>query len=468
MKTKSTTLLFLAMATALMTFACLGGAASTPTSEPSNTNQATEVSRPPTEPVSVKEEGVQILNSTSYVDHFNDYYVVGELVNNSDQTIESVTLSLSITDAAGATLLKDENDEPVDTVDISPYIDVLAPGISTPFSYYISADEAQPANYEITVKRYDRTSAAMLKEFDVQNVQTSFLENGDVILTGEVVNLSSDQVEMESLAGALVDDAGNILAANTMMTYARYLYPAGDPEGRDRGLFAATLYGPIENVSQWKVYVRSIENNTTPSADLNVELAGSYVDQLGTYHLVGKVTNNGSSQVSASVIGGLYGSDKAVLDATSSSIPLYLGAGESAPFDLNSFHVLPYLSADQISSAQKIVVPDLYWSYSTDYEVESLDAQDVKVTKESSDWNITGSVVNTTDKDLSSISIVVQFLDESGQVMATGSTTLYPAEGSESIQPGESNEFSLFIYAPDEWDLSTQEYQIVLQGITAQ
>ena len=465
MKTRSTTLLFFAIAAALMTFACIGGAAATATSVPA---EATEVSHPPTEPALIKEGDVEILNSTSYTDRYNDFYVVGELVNNTDRAIENVVLSLSITDEAGGSLLKDENDNPVDSIDIYPYIGVFSPGISAPFSYYISPDEALPVNYEVSVKSYDRSSAAKLKEFDVQNVQTNFMDNGDVILTGEVVNMSSVQMDVESLAGALLDESGNVLAANSTLTYSRYLYPAGDSEGRDRGPFAVTLFGPIENVSQWKIYVRSLENTSVPSADLEIELAGSYVDLLGTYHLVGTVTNNGSSQVSPSVIGGLYGSDQAVLDASSSSIPLYLNAGESAPFDLNSFRVVPYISPDQLSPAEQIVLPDLYWSYATDYEVVSLEAQEVRVVEEDSDWNITGTAVNTTDKNLSSLSVVVQFLDENGQVMATNSTALYPAEGSETIQPGDSNGFSLFVYAPEEWDLSAQTYQIILQGVVSQ
>lgn len=465
MKIKSTTLLFLALVVALMTFACIGGGAATPTTEPAD---ATEVSRPTEEPVLVKDGEVKILSSTSYTDHYNDFYVVGEILNDSNQMIENITLSLSITDEAGASLLKDENDNLIDSIEFHPYIDVLSPGTSAPFSYYISAEEVQPANYEITVKSYDRSSAPELKAFDVQNVQTHFMENGDVILAGDVVNLDSEHVDVESLAGAVLDQTGNVLAASYTLTYPRYLYPAGDSEGRDRGPFVITLFGPIENVSQWKVFVRSVENTTVPAADLEIELAGSYIDPFGTYHLLGTVTNNGSSQVSPSVIGGLYGSDNMVWDAAASNIPLYLDAGESAPFDLNSFRVVPYMSPEEISPAEEIVLPDLYWSYPTEYEVVYLEAQEAQITKESSDWNITGTVVNTTDKDLSSISVVVQFLDENGQVMATSSTALYPAEGSEIIRPAESNEFSLFVYAPEEWDLSSQEYQIVLQGVVSQ
>jgi hypothetical protein len=464
MKTKSSTLLFLAIAMALMTFACIGSGAATPTAEPSN---ATDVS-PTGEPVLIKESDVRILSSTSYMDHYNDFYVVGELLNDSNQMIENITLSLSITDESGAGLLKDENDDPVDSIAIYPYIGVLSPGTSAPFSYYIAAGEAQPANYEITVKSYDRSSAPELKEFDIQNVQTHFMENGNVILTGEVVNLDADHVDVESLAGAVLDETGKVLAANYTLTYPRYLHPAGDPVGRDRGPFVLTLFGPIENVSQWKIFVRSVENTTVPAADLDIELAGSYVDPSGTYHLLGTVTNTSSSQISPSIIGALYGSDKLVWDAATSHLPLYLNAGESAPFDLSTFQVAPYMSPDQVSSVEQTVLPDLYWSYSTDYEVVSLEAEHAQVTQDGYDWVVTGEVVNTSSENLSSISAVVQFLDENGQVLATNSTSIYPPEGSDTIEPGASNEFSISIYTPEEWDLSTQEYQIVLQGVVSQ
>ncbi|HET9906158.1 MAG TPA: hypothetical protein VFQ23_05945 [Anaerolineales bacterium] len=465
MKTKSVTLL-LGILIALMTFACIGGGAATPTSEPADVADLSYTAT--SEPVIVEEGEVKILNSTSYLDRYNDYYVVGELLNDSNQMIENIVISLSIMDESGASLLKDDNDNPVDSIDIYPYIDVLSPGTSAPFSYYISIADLQPATYEVTVRSYDRSSASELKEFDVQNVQTHFMENGDVVLAGEIVNLDSNHVDVESLAGTVLDSTGTVLAANSTMTYSRYLYPAGDVEGRDRGPFVITLYGPIENVSQWKIFARSIENTTVPAADLDIELAGSYVDGSGTYHLLGTVTNNGSSQVSPSVVGGLYGEDTLVWDAATSNIPLYLNSGDSAPFDLSTFQVVPYMSPDQMSAVDEIVVPDLYWSYSTDYQVVSLAAEQVELMQGSYDWTLNGSVVNSSGENLSRIIALVQFLDENGQVMATNSTTMFPAEGSDAIEPGVSTEFSISIYASEDWNLSSQAYQVILQGVIAE
>ena len=463
MKNKFKTVLFVAILVTVLTFACLD---SMPTSVPTN---ATQVSQPPTQQAPLKEEGkLEITSTSSYVDSYNDYNVVGEIVNNTNEAIENITLSLSVTDETGTSLLKDENDSPVDRLDIQPYIGVLDPGTSAPFSYYLSAEEVQPAKFEVAIKSYDPSSAAKRTEFDIQNVQTTYRDNGDVILTGEVVNLSSEQMDVETLAGALFDSAGKVLAANSTLTYSRYLYPAGDPSGRDRGPFIVTLFGPIKNVSRWKVYVRSVENTTTPSVDVDVQLTGSYVDPSGTYHLLGQVTNNGSSQILPSVIGGLYNSDKIVLDAASSSIPLYLNAGESAPFDLNTFQVINSLPADQTSSAKEIVEPDLYWTFSSDYDVMSLEVKDVQITQDGSDWTISGTVVNTSDKNLGSISAVIQFLDGDQKIMATNSTSIYPPDGSDTIEPGASSDFSIPIYAPEEWDLSSQKYQMILQGVVSQ
>jgi len=294
------------------------------------------------------------------------------------------------------------------------------------------------------------------------------MDDGNVILAGDIVNLHSRHEDVESLAGTLLDSNGKTLAANYTLTYPRYLYPAGDPAGRDQGPFVITLFGPIENVSQWKVFVRSVENRTAPTAELGIDVAGAYIDPSGTYHLLGTVTNNGSSQLSPSIIGGLYGSDNMVWDAATTNIPLYLNSGESAPFDLNTFQVAPYMSPEQISSVEEIVLPDLYWSYSTEYEVVPLEAEDLGLTQGSYDWTVSGAAVNTSDQNMSSISAVLEFLDEDGQVTATSSTAIYPAEGAEAIEPGASSEFSLSVYVPEDWDLSSREYRVVLQGVIAQ
>jgi hypothetical protein len=272
MNTKSKLSIFTVVTTALITFACLGGAPATSTPA-----KSTEVPIIPTEQTLPKNGKLEILNTTSYVDAFNDYNVVGELVNNTNQTLENITLSLSITDESGASLLKDDNDNPVDQLDIQPYIAVLSPGAYAPFGYYISADEVQPAKFEVVVKDYEQSHAPDLTEFDIANVQTSFIGD-DVILTGEVVNLSSEQVDVETLAGAVLDDTDTVLAAGSTSTYTHYLYPAGDPAGRDRGPFIVKLFGPIQNVAKWKIYVRPVENTLTPKADMDVQLTGSYLD----------------------------------------------------------------------------------------------------------------------------------------------------------------------------------------------
>lgn len=461
MNTKSKLSIFTAVAAALITFACLGGTPATSTPV-----ESTEAPIIPTEHVLPKDGKLEITNTSSYVDAFNDYNVVGEIVNNTNKVIENVTLSIAITDASGATLLKDDDDNPVERLDIWPYITVLAPGASTPFNYYISADEVQPAAYDVTLKSYDPSSAPGLNEFDIQNVQTNFVGD-DVIITGEVVNLSPEQIDVEALAGALLDEKGNVLAANSTLTYARYLYPTGDLDGRDRGPFIVKLFGPIQNVNSWKVYARSVKSTTVPDTAMDVQLTGSYLDAYGTYHLLGTVTNHGSSQIKAAVISDLYNADQAVLDVASLNIPTYLNTGESVPFDINTFQVISSLTTEDTSSAKTMARPDLYWTYASDYEIVPLDKSTLKLSGDNSSWTAAGTITNTSNAALNSITALIQCRDAKDQLLAVNYTSMYPVEGATSIQPGETAEFSMDLYPPADTE-QLNNCNMSFQGIGAE
>jgi hypothetical protein len=216
------------------------------------------------------------------------------------------------------------------------------------------------------------------------------------------------------------------------------------------------------------VYARGVETDDFPNAaDMQVRLTNSYIDTYGTY-LLGTLTNQGTTQISPALIGGLYGPDQTVFDATSLNVPLYVNPGETVPFDLNSFQLTSSMTAEQASALEKTVQPDLYWTFATDYEVEALEAENVKLAQDGFDWRVSGSVANSSDQNLSSISAVVEILDENGQVMATNSTTIYPPDGSEQVDPRQSNAFSVSIYVPEDWDLSSNDYRVILQGIVSE
>lgn len=469
MKTKLNPVLLVISLSMIFTFACIGSSPSGVSTESTEEPQMTEPAQMPTEEVPQFDGKLEITSVSSYIDSFDDYNVSGEIVNNSNQTLENITLSVSITDENGDTLLKDSDENPVDSVEIEPFISILVPGASSSFNYYISADEVKPADFEVSIKSYDESSAPDMADITIQNVQLSTTQSDDILITGELVNTSSEKVDVEDMSGALMDGSRKVLAANFTLTYPRYLYPAGDAEGRDRGPFVVHFYGPVENMERWKVYARAIETEEFPTtADMEVQLTNSYVDTYGTYHLLGTLTNHGDTQLSPAVIGGLYGPDQTVFDAASLNVPMYVNAGETVPFDLNSFQLTSSMSAEDASALEKVVKPDLYWTFTTDYPVEALQAEKVNVTRDDSDWNVTGTVENSSDKNLSSISVLVEFLDENSQVMATNSTTIYAPEGSEVINPGQTNEFSVWIYAPEDWDLSSNEYRVILQGVVSE
>lgn len=83
--------------------------------------------------------------------------------------------------------------------------------------------------------------------------------------------------QVKSSASSRVGDK-KVLAANSTLTYSRYLYPAGDPSGRDHSPFIIHFYGPVDNLEHWKVYARAIESSNVSSSDMEVQLSSSYWD----------------------------------------------------------------------------------------------------------------------------------------------------------------------------------------------
>lgn len=457
MRQKTHSPLFVLVALTLVSLACqaLSGTGATATPLP--------ITQPATQP----EGKLEIASTNSYIDSFNEYNVSGEVVNNTNHVVANITLSLTITDESGTSLLKDENDNPVDQLDIQPYFPALAPGESTPFTYYISADEVQPAKYEVTIKSFDQSPLVDAEPISTENMQMTTLPDGDIVLTGEIVNQSAENIDIEAMAGSVLDEAGTVLAANSPRTYTRSLYPTGDANGRDRGPFLIKIYGPLLNVSRYKVTARAVKSAYEMSTDLSIQLTGSYFDKYGDYHLLGTVTNNGSNQVSPSVIGGLYNADQAVFDAASSSTPFYLNQGESSPFDITSFEVINSLPENQTSPSEKIVKPDFFWTFTTEYEVMALQKSELHLTEDEYAWTADGTVTNTSGRKLNTINVLVQCLGTESQTPVFNSTSIFPKEGSDVIQPDETSDFSIGLYLPVDVT-KLDNCQASFQGVSAE
>jgi hypothetical protein len=439
----------------------------TPTSQVNQPEGTAIIATPlSTLPAMQPEDQLEISSTSSYTDTLNYYNVSGEVVNHTNQVAVHIMLSLSITDQAGDSLLRDENGNYVDHVEIQPYFAEVEPGEATPFTYNLYVEGVKPARYEVTIQSFDQSPLVETEKISIENMKMTTMDDGNIAITGELVNQSPKHVEVYPVTGTLFDDTDTVLVATSTLTYVRYLNPAGDANGRDRSPFFIRIYGPLQNVSQYKVQVRAVENTMTPSTDMDVRITGSYVDVHGTYHLVGTVTNNGSEQILPRVIGSLYDPDKkTVLDVAGTSAPLYLNAGESAPFDLNTFELINSLSTAQVSHLVKIVEPDLYWTDITDSKVVSLEANDIQVARDGLDWTVSGTVLNTSQKTLIGAIVVVLFLDKDLQVIATNSIIVSPAMGSDVMRPEDSNDFSIPVYVAEDWDLRSQKYQIILQGL---
>lgn len=464
----------------LAAMACGGGAAQpTDTPQPTKAPKATSTTAALVAPTKAPEPTateksttggggsgeVTILNSSSYVDYYNYIHVVGLLNNDTNKAITSIELTIELRDKDGNSVLKDYDDNSVESLTFSPALYTLAPGQNSPFDWYVSGDDIDPDEYVVTVSGYntgdvDRPEAGL----EIENAQMITDDDGNLFFTGELVNLSDTPVLINAFAGAATDDDGNVLASDYTFAITRYLYPAGDEGGNDRTPFLVTMDGPVDNFTNWAAYWDAdIADEMDPSG-LDIEITSNYYDTYDYYHLVGTVTNNGDETLYVSLVAGLYASDGTVIDASTGSVPVYVAPGETAPWHIQYFAALNNSSTGAADVYDRYTVQiDRHWTYETSYDIVVLESANDDVGP-GSDGIIEakGDVTNSSDKELSSIAVVVIILDENEVPVAMEWTSIYP-EG-DSIAKGDTNSFDVSVYLDPDWDTSNYTFQTIIQG----
>ncbi len=296
----------------------------------------TQTSQPPVLGTSVSPAGDLVITSTtSLVDSFGTYRVVGQVVNNSTSVLTSIELAIQIKDASGNSLLKDDNGNMSSNAIFYPMLFTLAPGEASPFEYSYDTTNGTPASFDVTISGQVSGNAnrASLKWENVQLVDDG---TGSYYLTGKLVNTGSQWAHIKGLAAGVLDDSNNLLSANLAYTYATELAPAGDTNGYDRTPFEITfpMSGSLKN---WKLYWDADVIDTVAGYPLEVKITNTYFDQDGSARIVGWITNNFTQTLNVStVVAGLYAADGTVLDAGNSIIPVPVKPGAAVPFSISS------------------------------------------------------------------------------------------------------------------------------------
>jgi hypothetical protein len=463
---------------AISLMACsIGGTKATevPASTVDVPNQATEAptqQAAPTDPSTVAPpipkpasqdtgEGLEVINPIFYQDAYDAYHVVGLLKNTTDRAISDVELSLEARNADGVSLLKDDNDAVAETTSFSPMLLYIFPGESAPFDYYFYAENESLASIQVTATSSYPTDTT---PGDVQVANTALLNagSGEYYITGEVINQSSSPAYIKDLSGALLDESGNVVAAEWSHGFSYYLAPAGDSAGLDRTPFTIDLSGPEDSdYKDFKVFPGAVVTDETYNYDLSVSLTNSYFDEYGSFHVVGTLENRGLQPTYAELVTGLYDANGIVLDADSFNENYSIEPGMTVPFDSTYFTIVGS-NEDYANRVDHYTVQiDPYWTMEPYYDLVTLKTIQITDTIDGSFWSFTGEITNDSGKDCgSAILVVAAYAGET--LVAVNTTSIFPQD--DSIAPGDAEPFDLTLYLEPGVDASTLTYKVFLQG----
>ncbi len=386
---------------------------------------------------------LEIASTSSFTDEYNGFYVFGEVVNNSGSPVTTIELSITITDASGASILKDDNGNPTASDTFYTMLWTLDTDESTPFSYYFDTTNGIPADFTVSVTDFEESTASR-GNLQSENVQIVEDGSGYYILTGELVNLGDQWVHVWGLTGGVLDDANTVLSADWTGTYTSLLAPASDTSSRNRTPFYVTFPVPTSSATQWSLWWDAEIETDIIDFDLTVEVTNSYFDEYGSAHLVGIVGNNTDKILTTLVVAGLYAEDGTTLDASYSYVPLPIPPGRKVPFDISYFGSVNWLpeQAALVSTFSAQIDPwNTYESTSTD---APLTPTNENVQKDTSSWTVTGGFTNSTPKNLSDVTAVVSVYDAANNLVATGYTVAYPT--GDSFAPGETGTYEIYVY----------------------
>lgn len=406
------------------------------------TTVTTPASQPPVLNTPVTPPGeLVIASSNAFVDMKGTYHVVGEVDNNSNTVLNSIQLTIEIKDASGNSLLKDENGNSTPNAITHPMLYTLAPDISSPFDYTYETTNGTPASYNVTITG-QQTGNANPTILQSENIQLVDNGSGWYYLTGKLVNTGSQWVQINGLAGAVLDDSNNVLSAGWTGIYTTELAPTGDALGRDRTPFEVKFPNPGGG-TQWRLYQDVNVTGNVTDYPIDVKVTNSYFDQFGSAHLVGWITNNSDQPLDSLVVAGLYAMDGTVLDSSYAFVPVPMKPGAAVPFSISSFESVGdnpnQASLVSTNSAQ----PDTRRTSPSSYEFIDLSASGETVQKDGATWTFNGNIINTSDKSLSGATVVVMVMDAQNKLVAMQYTSIFP--NGDAIEPGETNAYSVSV-----------------------
>jgi hypothetical protein len=392
---------------------------------------------------------IYIKTINGYRDELGYLHVVGLVTNNTDRTVESIEVEVNVLDGDGNTLLAEINM-------ISLYS--LAPGETSPFTYWVSEDLSDAKGYSATIvgQSASEIERAIIK---VDGDKMEVDDNGDVHITGKLVNNTINPILIESLAAATFDENGQIITADSHSVIVRHLDPGED------GPFRVSMTGPdVENlnIAEYNIYVDAQVADPVEIFDFTTsDTHQYYIDSYGTFHLVGEVTNNNEEFFTISLVAGIFDEKGNVVDAATTDIPTFsIAPGETLPYDFQYWGPINYKEGMIDTATNYYVQWDPYWTWSSTSEHVELSTENDS--NEVGDFQVTftGDVVNDSGEEVEGATVIVTLYSiESGALVAMGFGGIY-----EPISPNGTTTYQVWIDTPINFDFDSVEYEIFARG----
>ncbi len=369
-----------------------------------------------------------VSSTSAFTDQFGIYHVVGAILNGTNNTLTSLELGVQIKDASGTSLLKDKSGAAVSQHVFEPMLSTLAPGETSPFDYSIDLAKVTPASFVVSVDGY-QSGKAERAALTVENVQLVDDQKGTLYLSGRLVNSGSSWVNINALAGSVVGGGNSPLSAGSSFIHAGLLAPKGDAEQRDQAPFIISFPNPGPGQTDWRIYWDADTAQAPQDYPVAVNVTNSYFDQTGAYHLVGIAANNSASALNLLLVAGLYAQDGTVLDAAYSFYKIAVGPGKNMPFDISYFGSVNSIPAQASRVRTFTVQVDPSRTAPPPAQSMALTAVGEQVQRNGAAWTFSGSVTNTTNQNLSGVTVIVMVMDAQKDLVATNSSYILPTEG---------------------------------------
>ncbi len=491
MKTKRTlALIVVPLTLTLSILACSFGKAATPTAAPEPSATAVILEEPTEKPVvptarsakatatveaaqptqeisssgsgdcdTVADGELGVAYVSGYMDTLDSLRVIGLVCNKTTEDKTNIVLEVEVFDQNKNSLYKDEN--------VYTALGNVAAGEDTPFSLSVFETLTGPDTVKATITSSE-TAKLNRATVDTQGVVTTVDDQGNLHITGELVNNGSEPVEIHAVAAATFDKDGKMFTADYASVLIHYLSPTVS------GPFRVTMYGPkdgTDTLDQYKLYFdveTTDQQEFLISAEKDLSDLNAYLDNYGEFHLVGEITNSSSENIGARLVATIYDKDNNVIDAASMDTPISaIKPGEIIPYEFNFWGPLDSKKGLYDDKADRYTVQvDPTWTWTTKTELFDLKTQNDKNNWDEYQGTFSGQVVNDTGGALDSAVVMVGIYGKKGQpdenkLVAMGYSY---ADITDTLANGKTADFTVSVPIPKDFNIDNYEYDILVKG----